>query len=119
MEIEPARGDLLDRLMSAANERAKVIADNVANQNTPGFQRRVLRFEELLGAAVRSGARDLARIEPELEVDSATPSRPDGNNVSMELELSAMRQNRLLFELYASIRSHQFELLRAGIESSR
>ena len=119
MEIQGNNGELLDRLMSAASERARVIAENVANQSTPGYQRRVVRFEELLAESLQRGAPDPLAVRPEVRVDTLTPARADGNNVNLELELSAMRQNRLLYELYASIREQRFELLRAGIESGR
>jgi flagellar basal-body rod protein FlgB len=112
-------GDLLVRLLSASTERSRVIADNIANQNTPGFTRKVLRFEELLTAALESGRTDLTGIEPVLSDDRLTPARPDGNNVNVELEMGALRQNRLLYEAYAAILGTRFELLRSSIESGR
>lgn len=110
--------DLVVRLMSASTERARVIAGNIANENTPGYRRQVVRFEELLGDALASGG-DVTRIAPRIEEDALTPARADGNNVVMELELNASRQNRLLYETYASILQTQFELVRAGIESGK
>ena len=106
------------RLMSASSQRARVIASNIANENTPGYRRKVLEFEGLLGDALESGG-DVARIQPRVEEDAVTPARADGNNVVMELELNASRQNRLLYETYASILQTQFELVRAGIESGK
>ena len=38
------RGDLLLRLMSASTLRARVLSDNIANQNVPGYKRRIVRF---------------------------------------------------------------------------
>ena len=111
--------DLLTRLLSATTQRSKVIANNIANQNTPGYRRQVLRFEELLGSAIAGGARDLSRVEPSLEEDQLTPARPDGNNVNLELEMNAMRQNRLLYESYAAMLQGRFEMLRTSIESGR
>jgi flagellar basal-body rod protein FlgB len=118
MDAALGRGDLLMRLLAASNARTQVLANNIANQNTPGYVRQVLRFEELLRAA-RADGLDLDRVQPELVGDTLTPGRPDGNNVNIELEMNAMRQNRLLYEAYAAILSTRFELLRAGIESGR
>jgi flagellar basal-body rod protein FlgB len=112
------RGDLLLRLLAASSERARVIADNIANQNTPGYTRRVLRFEELLSRALAEGG-EAWGVQPTLEEDLLTPRRPDGNNVNVELEMNALRQNRLLYEAYASILGTRFELLRSSIESGR
>ena len=119
MDAGLGHDDLLLRLLSASSERARVIANNIANQNTPGYTRVVLRFEELLQRAVESGRGELANVVPELEEDRLTPAGPDGNNVNVELETNALRQNRLLYEAYASILGTRFELLRTSIESGR
>jgi flagellar basal-body rod protein FlgB len=111
--------DLLMRLMSASTDRARVIASNIANGNTPGYRRQTLQFERLLGEALQSGSEDLSRIQPRVETDFATPTRPDGNNVTLELELSADRQNRLLYDTYAAILQSHFDLLKASVESGR
>jgi len=112
---------LLGSLMDAAALRARVLAGNVANQNTPGYTRQVVRFEELLRAAIQSkrGSQELARIEPQVGTDTVTPARPDGNNVNLELELSAARENRLLYEMYTALYSNRAELIRSAIESGR
>ena len=109
---------LLLRLMSASTARARVIAGNIANENTPGYRRQVLHFEEMLRGALRRGD-ELGSIEPQVEPDFVTPARADGNNVNLELELNADRQNRVLYETYAAILQSHFELLRTGIENGR
>ena len=119
MNVDSSNVGLLCRLMSAATERGRVIASNVANESTPGYRRQVVRFEELLRQAIDSGESDLERVQPQVEPDMLTPARPDGNNVNLELELNAGRQNRLLYDTYAAILQSHFELLRAGIESGR
>jgi len=112
---------LLGALMDAAALRARVLAGNVANQNTPGYTRQVVRFEELLRSAVERGRTpaELAQIAPSVDTDSQTPARADGNNVNLELELSAARENRLLYEMYSSIHTTRAELIRSAIESGR
>ena len=45
---------LLLRLMSAATLRARVLASNLANQNTPGFKRQEVRFEDVRLSAVEA-----------------------------------------------------------------
>ncbi len=110
--------DLLVRLLGACELRASVVSANIANSNTPGYVRKVVRFEELLGAELaRGGAAD--RVRPELLSDLETQARPDGNNVSLELELNTMRENRLLYETYASILRAHFDLLDTAINSGR
>ena len=106
---------LLEKLMSAASLRHKVLANNVSNQNTPGYKRQYVQFEELLRNALESGA-DPLRVTPRVVTDEVTPARPDGNNVNLELEESAQDENVLLFEAYAAILQNRFELLQASID---
>lgn len=116
MELGGLEVDLLRRLMSASVQRAKVIEANLANQNTPGFRRRVLRFEDLLREALPQGARATRGVTPHVEEDFLTPTREDGNNVTMELELNALRENKLLFDTYAAIVETRGRLLQYSLE---
>ena len=115
MDVSNRSEALLLRLLSASARRGEVIASNVANQNTPGYVRRTLRFEEALAAALRDGRTDPLAVEPEIREDRATPARPDGNNVDAELEANALRENRLLYEAYASILQGHYALLKGAI----
>lgn len=98
---------LLQRLMSATTLRSRVISANIANQNTPGYIRRDVKFEELLEQTLDKDAKNFPaeafETEPLVVDDLLSPGRPDGNNVNLEVELNALRENRLLFETYASI----------------
>jgi flagellar basal-body rod protein FlgB len=106
------------RLLGACEARARVVSANIANSNTPGYVRQVLRFEELLREELLEH-NDASDVVPELAPDLETPARPDGNNVSLELELNAMRENRLLYEAYSSILRSHFSLLESAISEGR
>lgn len=110
---------LLERLLAATELRAKVIASNIANQNTPGYVRQEVHFEDRLREAVHGPAADLGRVEPEVVEDRLSPASPDGNNVSLETEMTSMRENQLLFETYAAMLEARFELMRLAITESR
>jgi flagellar basal-body rod protein FlgB len=116
--------ELLLRLMSASTLRARVLSENIANQNVPGYKRRVVRFEELLAdklAHAKGSAKSssLDGVAPRIDTDTATPSSPDGNNVSLELENNSMRENWLLYETYAAILQSRNEMMRASIAEGR
>ena len=110
---------LLLKLLSASTLRARVLSENIANQNVPGYKRQVVRFEELLGAQLKQGARSLDGVEPRIDTDLDTPSSPDGNNVTLELESNSMKENSLLYQTYAAILQTKHEMLRAGITEGR
>ncbi|MCC6408124.1 MAG: flagellar biosynthesis protein FlgB [Planctomycetes bacterium] len=118
MDLRIDNGDLLSRLLSASVQRQEVIMGNIANVNTPGYTRRMLRFEDSMKSALESG-RDPSTVAPEVELDLVTPARADGNNTSLELEMNALRENKLLYESYAAILAAKFELIRSSVEGSR
>lgn len=116
MRVDDLESRLLLQLLSASTVRAEVIANNLANQNTPGFKRQYVDFEDVLAAELERKDGRPDRVQPEVLTDERTPGRPDGNNVSMELEMNALNKNRLLYETYAAILTTKMELVRASIE---
>ena len=115
MNVGGPSADLLLRLMNATTMRSRVIASNIANQNTPGFQRQLVNFEQKLESALANG-QSLKDVQPEIVGDFESPSRPDGNNVNLEMEMNSMRENRIMYETYSTILAGQFELLRTSIK---
>lgn len=119
MESVGDSSELLLRLMSASTLRARVLSDNIANQNVPGYRRQFVRFEELLSAQLQRGARSLDGVQPRVETDVLTPSSPDGNNVSLELENNQLRENWLLYQTYAAILQSKHDMVRSAISEGR
>jgi flagellar basal-body rod protein FlgB len=119
MDIQGDRGQLLVKLMAATSLRDRWISNNIANQNVPGYQRRDVRFEELLHEKLARHEPDLLAVQPEVSIDTASPANSEGNNVNLELETTKARENRLMFELYASIFQSRMELIQSAITSSR
>lgn len=114
----PTGNRLLSRLMSAATMRDRVLAENIANQNVPGYQRRVVTFEDALRERIVAG-RSHQDIAPKISVDKESPVGPDGNNVSLELETNAMRENRLAYELYATMLQSRLGLQQSAVTEGR
>jgi flagellar basal-body rod protein FlgB len=108
------RDQILVRLMSAAALRARVLSENVANQNVPGYKRRVVTFEDELRARVAAG-RDVAELAPKIETDVKSPSSPDGNNVNLELETNGLRENWVAYEIYAAMLQSRNNIMQTAI----
>ncbi len=119
MLLEGPSTDTLLRLLSAVQLRARVIGNNVSNQNTPRYKRQVVEFEDLLLQELGRPQPDLRRVEPRIVVDETAAPGADGNTVSMEKELGSMRENRIVYELYTSILRGQMNLVRAAIHGDR
>ena len=121
--------------LSYTETRHKVIAENVANIETPGYKARQLdarAFQQALGEAFDRQARDpskpFAAEGREFQTDATgalkvTPSlRPpdnilfhDGTNVSLEREMSDLAENAMTHQMTSELLRMRFEGLRKAI----
>jgi len=106
-----------DAMSSALNSlalRQRVIADNVANVQTPGFQAHRVQFEQALSAAVGEGSGKVqGRVLTSLE-----PTREDGNNVNLDTEVLANIDTNLRFQLATRAMDSEFALVRAALRAN-
>ena len=108
--------------------RQKVLAENVANADTPGFRPRDLRPPTFspAGAAVggalgieRTSERHLAHASVRPGEDSRPAARfettPSGNGVNLEEEMLKVAQNQSDYQLAASLYQKSLHLLRVAV----
>jgi flagellar basal-body rod protein FlgB len=110
----------LQQGLSGAGLRQQLLANNLANVNTPGFKRSDVDFQSSLAAALSSGdpASALGSMAFQPQVDSTSSMRADGNNVSADQELSNMTENAVQYEALASVEKSRFDWLRTAIGTS-
>jgi flagellar basal-body rod protein FlgB len=89
--------------------RQRVIANNIANVDTPGYRAGKVDFEQALGAAVAGGnpASAHASIGESLE-----PTRLDGNNVNLDEETLSNVDTGLKYQLVLRALDSKFGILR-------
>ena len=85
------------RVLDAAAVRARVCLHNIANQNTPGFKRYVVSFEDRLREAHARGG-DLGKVYPVVGRDTSGPA--GSNNVSVMDELALLDKVQLVQEMF-------------------
>jgi flagellar basal-body rod protein FlgB len=108
---------MLSKVMDFAAARHAVLANNLANVNTPGFKRSDLQFKEALAKAIDSkDVTELRNLEPEVVEDNTQSVRADGNNVSAHTEMTAMTQNELLFQVSARFLSSKILRLKSAMK---
>jgi flagellar basal-body rod protein FlgB len=108
--------ELLKGLMGASAARHRVIANNLANINTPGYKRQDVQFRDAFAKALadkQPGA--LTNVNPKQYRDTTSPARPDGNNVSTQREMGRMAENSLLYEVSARVLQTKYQGLRKAI----
>jgi flagellar basal-body rod protein FlgB len=94
--------------------RQQVIADNIANVDTPGFRATTVDFESSLRDAVASG--DGSRSGANL-VATDTPVGANGNNVDLRKEMLAATQTQFQYQLMTRAVSDQFALVKISAGS--
>ncbi len=123
--------DILHRSMDVAALRQNVIANNIANADTPNFKRSVVTFESRLRAAVE-GERaprpmqaamtrerhipfaqpvDYRTVRPQRQLDYLTMTDNNGNNVDIEVESMDYLNNQLMYTLMSDTVNQQFQRL--------
>ncbi len=100
--------------LDALSLRSRVIADNVANIDTPGFLAGRVSFEDALAKAVAHGTGTAAaRIDRSLE-----PTRTDGNNVNLDAETLLHIDTNLRYEVATRAISEHYGAIRVASRTS-
>jgi len=100
---------LLEAGIKAEGLRQQTIASNMANIATPGYRRLDIKFEDLLSKAMHSSdGVDVQEIEPEIYQPRNTPVQPNGNDVSLEMEIGELLKNSLRHTAYVRLLRRKF-----------
>ena len=105
----------LERAISGASMRQEVLANNLANAETPGFQRSDVDFHSALSAAMRSD--EPSRIESTSFSPQTDPQtlRADGNGVDIDVESANMAKNGLEYEALVSIAKARIGIIQSAM----
>ena len=106
---------LLLHWLDGAALRQRVLSNNLANVNTPGYTRQDVTFETALNEALKQGPQALDHFQPEVVTDHASPARLDGNNVQLETELSEMSKNALAYQTAMQLLSMKMSMERMAV----
>ncbi len=109
--------ELLSKLLDVAELRHRVIAQNVANVNTPGYHRQEVLFEDALGDALKQGNDHAVKgIRPQIVEAAGDVGRADGNTVDIDDEMGRLEKNTMLYRLYAQIMTSKLSRMRSAIK---
>jgi flagellar basal-body rod protein FlgB len=107
-------GSALYAALNGLAARQRVIANNVANVETPGFIAGRVSFEDSLRAAIAGGSASATSVSTQRSTD---PVNLNGNNVSLDTEVVAMTETDLAYQLMISALNSKFSHLRIAIGS--
>ena len=112
--------DLLRQATVFGTRRHELLAENVANADTPAFRARDLSFAQELTLAQQVSARPLQASETpllELRVVDAPdgPPRADGNDVDIDRQMARIAQNTIYHNVVIQLVSARLKELRTAI----
>lgn len=109
--------------------RHTVIAENIANSETPGYRARDIQFADQLAAALTKpqegeGAMEQPanmkmpmRIEPSIDRDATL--KPDGNSVALDVQVGRLSENAFKIQALTQILSGRYQGLKRVIEGGK
>ncbi len=128
--------NLCKSALDAAWVRQRVIADNIANVNTPGFKRSKVLFEDKLKEALNekgkieaitteerhikfSGYNNPTFVSPQIIVENDTIYRNDKNNVDINEETAALAKNNILYEALITRISQKLKAIKSLVSEGK
>lgn len=128
LNFEAALG-IHDRALAIRSQRAEVLANNIVNADTPGYQSRDMDFRALLkqakgeqGVALkRTNSRHFSTenaMQTGANLQYRTPMQPsvDGNTVDLQIEQAEYAENALAFQTSFTFLNRKFTGLMKAIK---
>ena len=116
--------NVLQKAAGASWTRNDILANNIANVDTPNFKRKDVQFETYLMSSLSGGDSldaniaeiDLDELQPTTYVDQANLSyRLDGNNVDINTESAELAKNQLKYYTLLDSMSQEFNRLKSAM----
>jgi flagellar basal-body rod protein FlgB len=105
----------LMRAISGATLRNSVLANNVANADTPGFQPSEVDFHTALSDALGQGPESIEDVSFAPEQLNTGAVRADGNGVDSEREAAKLAENGLELEALEQVASSRLQIMRTAM----
>ncbi len=117
--------NVLNKAADASWVRNEVIANNIANNDTPGFKRQDIKFEDYLRHELIKDADggdlnrrvadvDLSKLNTTIYTDQSTLSyRLDGNNVDINTENANLAENQIRYYTLLDSMTQEFSRIKS------
>ena len=113
MALVDSTQQLLEAAMRGAWQRQTALTNNIANADTPGYQRVDVNFESTLQNAMTSGSSPAElQFEPEPQPAQAGPN---GGTVSVDQEAAKLAENGLDYEAMTQVVGARNSIVRSAI----
>ena len=119
--------NVLDKAADASWTRNDVLANNIANEDTPGYKRKDVQFETYLSDA-EAGTDSLDATVAEIDLNQLNATtytehaglsyRMDGNNVDITTENVELAKNQLKYYTLMNSINQEFTRLKSALKTS-
>lgn len=104
----------LEAAIRGSSLRQTLLTNNLANVNTPGYQRRDVDFHAQLQAAQRTG-QPLETLAFSPTVDAARVVRADGSGIDPDQESAELAENALDYQALVSVAGTRTSILQIAM----
>jgi flagellar basal-body rod protein FlgB len=99
----------IEQFMNLVSARQKLVASNIANADTPGYQTKDIDFQSELQS-------QLTGSKPNVIEVSGLKNKNDGNNVDMDREARLLAENALRFSVASQLAHSEISTIRTAIQ---
>lgn len=111
----PSQYYLIGNALRNAEQNHRVVTQNIANVNTPGYQTQELSFDQFLKQVQRGDADRGFVGDLPVEIVEGLAQRVDGNNVDIDQQVGALKKNSLLFQTYSQLLASKMATIRQAM----
>jgi flagellar basal-body rod protein FlgB len=105
-------GASVERYMNVLSTRQKLVAANIANADTPGYQTKDIDFQAELENQIGSSNPNVVEV-PGLK------TKNDGNNVNVDREARLLAENALRFSVASNLARAELSMVRSAIQEDK
>jgi flagellar basal-body rod protein FlgB len=103
-------GASIEQYMNLVSARQKLVASNIANADTPGYQTKDIDFRAELENQMSGDSK------PNVIEVSGLKTKNDGNNVDMDREARLLAENALRFSVASNLAHSEISTIRTAID---
>ncbi len=110
--------ELVLGLLDAEQRNYSVLANNLANVDTPGYRTMRVRFKDELSKLVDGKGQLLPGrgVQSEVYRPMFSDASLDGNDVTLEREITELNKNQLRMQFYLGVLDGRIRRMRAAIQ---
>ena len=102
----------VERYMNLLSTRQKLVAANIANADTPGYQTKDIDFQSELESQI-------GNLNPNVVEVAGLKTKNDGNNVSVDREARMLAENAMRFSVASTLARAELALVRSAIQEDK